>query len=120
MPAATKQVLFAEEELTIHKKLSEEPLVDANGNESWHIESAILLPGRYVSVDELPPYLVDLVKNKKVPGAKLMSETRAKKVATEAARLRALASQAKVVVDQSSTINADSVKLAGEVVSDDE
>lgn len=116
MPETKQQVLFAEEELTIHKKLTKEPYTDTLGNENWQVESAILLPGSYISVDELPPYLIADVRAKRVKGAKLTTESNAKKVAKKAKELRDLAGQAKVVVDKSSTIDADSIKLASDLL----
>jgi hypothetical protein len=85
--AAKKQVLFANNEVVVHILLDPNPDT-INNQELYGVESKILLPGSYVELDKVPPYLRESVKKGEAPGLELMSESKAKKVAAQAEAIR--------------------------------
>jgi hypothetical protein len=91
--AEAKKVVFANEEVTIHLLLNGEPDVLQTGREVFSTESQVLLPGQFVDQNAVPPYLLNAVKEGTAPGLQLMTEARAKKISSEAAEIRAIATQ---------------------------
>lgn len=87
--AEKNKVLFAEKELTIHLLLSPDP-VDGPAGSQYVTESKTLLPGQYVPVEDVPPYLLKKVEDGEVEGLSVTSESRAKEIAVKAAELRSL------------------------------
>jgi len=80
MATRTKeQVIYSEIESTIHvKEGDEETLPDGTVHQAH--SSRILLPGETVTLDEVPSYMVELVKEKKAPGLLLIDKAEADKL----------------------------------------
>lgn len=110
-----KKVVFASDTVGVHVLLNKEATdKDQFGNEHYLTESKVLLPGQYVSVDVLPPYVLESVKSGKVPALKIMDESRAEETAKRAEEIRSvsqnLISTAGIVSD--SEKRTDSVSAA--------
>lgn len=80
-----RQVIYSEIESTIHVNEGDvETLADGTVHQAH--SSRILLPGDTIGLDEVPSYMLDLVKEKKAPGLLLLDEEEAEKL-NEFARL---------------------------------
>ena len=87
------EVVFADRDVTLHVLAggpNAEPAKDQFGRESYDVRSQTLLPGQSVSVDEVPPYVLEAVKADRIEGLSVMSEKQAQKLLSEAERLRGL------------------------------
>lgn len=84
-------VLFAEQDLTIHVKLSSEPVKAITGELLWNTESRMLFPGQSIPISDLPDYLVESLKAGRVAGARLVTSKEADEIAAKAAVVRELA-----------------------------
>ena len=73
------QVIYSEIESTVHV-LEGDPETFPDGSIQQAHSSKILLPGETIGVDEVPSYLVDLVKEKKAPGLLLLNQSEADKL----------------------------------------
>jgi hypothetical protein len=71
------KVIFSEGESTIHVRLGPKEVL-SDGTILEPHESKLLLPGEMITLDEVPDYLVDLVKKGKAPGLVLIDESKAK------------------------------------------
>jgi hypothetical protein len=114
-----KQVVFAHDEVTMHKLLSPDPVKDAFGEEVYNTESKVLLPGESVPQEEVPPYLLKKIEEGTALGVSLMSESEANELAEKAAQIRAIASGEQVNfqgVPSESESNKESLRLAAEAV----
>lgn len=89
---ATEKVIYSEIESTIHVKEGEEEVFPDGTVHQAH-SSRVLLPGDTIALDEVPSYMVELVKEKKAPGLLLLDKAEAEKL-NEYARL--IRGQAKV------------------------
>ena len=121
--AETGKVVFATEEVTVHLLLSADPQENQFGDKVYHTESVVLLPGQYRRQDEVPPYLLESIKEGASPGLELVTEKRASDVAQKAAEIRAAASGEAINVQgvpSESDANKESLKLAAQSVSDDD
>ena len=117
--AEAKQVVFAHDEVTVHKLLSPDPVKDAFGEEVYNTESQVLLPGQFVSQEEVPPYLLKKIEEGASPGLSLMSESEANELSAKAAEIRAIASGEAINVQgvpSESDANKESLRLAAEAV----
>lgn len=86
MATKTKQqVIYSEIESTIHVKEGDEETLSDGTIHQAH-SSKILLPGDTISLEEVPSYMVELVKEKKAPGLLLLDQAEADKL-NEFARL---------------------------------
>ncbi len=93
-PEASSEVLFADAGLSVHVLMNPKPIVDTvSGNKLYDVKGVVLAPGDTVSLAELPPYLVEDVKNGKVAGARIVSAEEAFRLNREAAQIRAIADQ---------------------------
>ena len=93
MATKTKpQVIYSEIESTIHVNEGEEEILE-DGTVLQAHSSKILLPGDTIGLDEVPSYMVELIKEKKAPGLLLLDQAEADKL-NEFARL--VRGQAKV------------------------
>lgn len=121
--AETGKVVFATDEVTVHTLLSPDPQENQFGDKVYHTESRVLLPGQSVGLDEVPPYLLESIKDGTSPGLELMTEKRAADVAQKAAEIRAAASGEAINVQgvpSESDANKKSLKLAADSVGDEE
>lgn len=120
--AEAKKVVFANEEVTIHLLLEGASDVLKEGGDGYNTESQVLLPGYFVDQNAVPPYLLDAVKKGTAPGLQLMTESRAKKISSEAKQIRALATQSVNVQGPASEGDAmtEAVAAATAANSDDE
>ena len=117
--AEALQVVFATDEVTVHTLLSPDPQENQFGDKVYHTESTVLLPGQSVPVDEVPPYLLDSIKEGTSPGLELMNKGEADELAAKAAEIRAIAGGESVNVQgvqSESQSNKESLKLAAEAV----
>jgi hypothetical protein len=74
-----RQVIYSEIESTIHVNEGDaETLSDGTIHQAH--SSRVLLPGETISLDEVPSYMVELVKEKKAPGLLLLDEAEADKL----------------------------------------
>ena len=80
MAARTKpQVIYSELESTIHVKQGEEEVFPDGTVHQAH-SSKVLLPGDTIGLDEVPSYMVELIKEKKAPGLILLDQVEADKL----------------------------------------
>ena len=117
--AEANQVVFAHDEVVVHKLLSPDPVKDAFGDEVYNTESAVLLPGQFVDYDAVPPYLHKMIEEGTAHGLSVMSESEAESLAAKAAEIRAMAAGEAVNVQgvqSESDANKESLKLASEAV----
>lgn len=90
--AETAKVLFADNTTTVHVKLSPDPVKDpVSGQEVFATESKVLAPGDFVSVDEVPPYMLEKATKGEAPHLTVMTEKKAQEVSQKAALLRTAA-----------------------------
>jgi len=118
--AETTKVVFAEGEATIHLLMSPDPQDDGLGGKVYATESKVLLPGQYVGADQVPPYLLDKVKEGKAPGLKLVTKAKAAEILKKVGELRAISEQTVDVTGVVSEADAkrNAVQLAAKSSSD--
>lgn len=118
--AEANQRVFATEEVTVHKLLSADPQKDPqSGEEIYHTESVVLLPGQHIPADEVPPYLLEKIEAGTLSSLSLMSQNDAEELSAKAAEIRGIAAGEGVNVQgvpSESDANRESLKLAQEAV----
>ena len=117
--AEAKQVVFAHDEVTVHTLLSPDPVKDAFGEDVYNTASKVLLPGEFISQDEVPPYLLEKIEEGASPGLSVMSESEADELSRKAAEIRAIAAGNQINfqgVPSESVANKESLQRASEAV----
>ncbi len=80
MATKTKEVvIYSDSESTIHV-LAGEPETFPDGTVQQAHESKLLMPGETITLDEVPSYLVDLIKEGKAIGLRLLDKDEADKL----------------------------------------
>lgn len=80
MATKTKeQVIYSEIESTIHVIAGDEE-VFPDGTVHQPHASRVLLPGDTISLDEVPNYMLELIKEKKAPGLTILDKSEADKL----------------------------------------
>lgn len=99
------KVVFAEEEVTVHKVLE---------GATNSFESVTLLPGESVALTAIAPYQAEAVTAGKIPGLVLVTPTKAKTKEAEALRRRGEASIESRLVQK--TVSNEGIETTEEVV----
>lgn len=80
MATKTKeQVIYSEIESTIHV-IAGDAEVFADGSVHQPHSSRVLLPGETLALDEVPSYMLELIKEKKAPGLAILDKSEADKL----------------------------------------
>lgn len=82
------EVVFATEDVTVHQKVGESVVA---GNAREEVTGVVLSAGDTFPLDSLASYQQEAVKDGKVAGLKVMSESQAKKLTAEVEQARAVA-----------------------------
>lgn len=101
------EFVVAETEVTVHQTFGAAPDKDQSGREVWAVSSKTLVPGDSVALDSLPPYQQEAVKDGKVEGLKVVSESEAKKLGAEARAARAGAPSGALAVETRAVQHSD-------------